>query len=78
MPQKSSKELTGKFYQFIENHSPVQVSRHLRGILLDYIGHQLNTGLPPDFNIYIWELYDLFELLDYAADEKERLNKEDG
>jgi hypothetical protein len=64
-----SKHLNDKFKEFISNHYPEQVSRHLRCILLDYIGHQIKTGLPLDFNVYIWELYDLFDLLDLAADE---------
>jgi hypothetical protein len=41
-------------------------------IFLDYVSNQLRTGLPPDFHIYIWELYDLFALLDIASDELEK------
>ena len=64
-----SKDLNNKFNEFITNHSPIQVSRHLRDLLLGYIAKQINAeGLPVDFHIYIWELSGLFDLLDYAAD----------
>ncbi|HSU26789.1 MAG TPA: hypothetical protein VLJ68_00285 [Chitinophagaceae bacterium] len=69
---KRNKVLTEKFFQFIDHHPPVRVSRHLRNILLDYISHQVETGLPLDFHVYLWELYDLFELLDMAADEQSK------
>lgn len=59
-----------KFLEFIDNHSPKLVSRHLRAILLDYIAHQLKTGLPEDFHEWLWELYDLLDLLDLAADQQ--------
>ena len=74
---RHSKFLIDKFKDFISIHSPEQVSRHLRCILLDYISHQLKTGLPTDFHVYLWELFDLFDLLDHAADEyrKEKLHK---
>ena len=69
--KKVSKHLTAKFREFVTEHSPSTVSRHLRNVLLDYIAHQQDTGLPTDFHIYIWEFYDLFELLDCATDEWE-------
>jgi hypothetical protein len=55
-----------KFSEFVSNHSPAQVSRHLRSVLLGYIEGQLDTGLPADFHIYLWEFNDLFDLLDRA------------
>jgi hypothetical protein len=67
--KRHPKFLMDKFKEFITIHSPEQVSRHLRCILLDYMSHQLKTGLPADFHVYLWELYDLFNLLDQAADE---------
>ena len=73
--QRRSAKLTAKFHEFLEQHSPSQVSRHLRCIVLDYISNQLRTGLPPDFHIYIWELFDLFDLLDCAIDETEHKKK---
>jgi hypothetical protein len=74
--RKLSKELSEKFYSFITDHPPERVSRHLRTILLDYIGYESEIGLPIDFNIYLLELNDLFDLLDCAVDEKiKALNK---
>ena len=67
--RKRNARLTSKFHEFIEQHSPLQVGRHLRNIFLDYVSNQLRTGLPPDFHVYVWELYDLFDLLDAASDE---------
>jgi hypothetical protein len=64
-----SKQLTDKFKEFITNHSPVLVSRHLRCLFLDYLQEQSKKDLPIDFDMYVWELYDLFDLLDLAADE---------
>ena len=66
-PVKPNKELSLLFHEFILNHPPSRVSVHLRSILLDYIGSQLRTGFPVDFDIWIWELSDLFDLLDRAA-----------
>lgn len=76
---KPSKKLTEEFYQFINSHSPKEVSRHLRLILLDYMSVQVRTGFPLDFNEYLWELSDLFDLLDSAADhlEERKINVKD-
>lgn len=65
---KPNKKLTEEFYRFINSHSPKEVNRHLRLILLDYMGSQVRIGFPLDFNTYLWELSDLFDLLDRAAD----------
>ena len=69
--KKLSKKLSAKFHDFIINHPPAQVSKHLRCILLDYISAQSKTGFAPDFDVYICELYDLFELLDAAGERVE-------
>ena len=68
LPKRFNKKLTEEFYRFINSHSPKEVSRHLRLILLDYMSAQVRTGFPLDFNEYLWELSDLFDLLDSAAD----------
>jgi hypothetical protein len=68
-PKKLSRNLSEKFREFIIQHPPTQFSRHLRGLLLDYMINQQRQGFPLDFHIYLWELADLFELLDCAADE---------
>lgn len=65
---KPSRKLTEEFYRFLNSHSPKEVSRHLRVIFLDYMGLQVRVGFPLDFNNYLWELSDLFDLLASAAD----------
>ena len=65
--KRLSKKLSAQFYHFFQAHPPQKVSTHLRCILLDYLGSQAINGLPVDFDMYAWELYDLFNLLDAAA-----------
>jgi hypothetical protein len=65
-------KLNKEFQNFISNHNPKQVSRHLRIILLEYIEAQLDTGLPVDFRATLWEMNDLFSLLDEAEDMQAR------
>ena len=64
-----SKKLHGRFSRFVNSYPPAQVSKHLRCILLDYIHDQMDGGLPLDFDIWLEEFYELFELLDMAAEE---------
>lgn len=66
--KKAEKRIALLFLKFLEAHPPRKVSRHLRCIVLDYLGAQATNGLPIDFDISAWELYDLFNLLDEAAD----------
>jgi len=65
--KKDRKFLSARFHDFLSAHPPLQVSRHLRCVLLDYLSGQLDLGYPADFDNYLWEFYDLFELLDEAA-----------
>jgi len=60
--------LNKKFQDFVYEHNPKIVSRHLRHILIEYIQSQIDTGLPIDFRIMLWEFNDLFDLLDDAED----------
>jgi len=69
--KKLGRNLSENFREFITQHPPSGFSRRLRNLLMDYMIHQQKTGFPPDFNIHLWELSDLFELLDCAADEWE-------
>ncbi len=62
------KALFTRFEQFISQHPPAEFSRHLRSVFFDYLSIQVRSGFPADFDIYLGELYDLFELLDYADD----------
>ena len=64
-----SRKLSGRFSNFVNNYPPAQVSKHLRCVLLDYIHSQLDAGLPLDFNIWLEEFYELFEILDLANEE---------
>jgi hypothetical protein len=75
--KKLSRNLSEKFREFITQHPPSRFSRHLRALLLDYMIHQQRIGFPLDFHIQLWELSDLFALLDCAEDEWER-NQKDG
>jgi hypothetical protein len=68
-PKKLSKKLSEKFREFIIQHPPAKFSRRLRGLLLEYMISQQAEGFPLDFHTHLWELSDLFELLDCAADE---------
>lgn len=61
-------ELQSKFRLFFDQYPPEQVSRHLRTVFIGYLEGQLETGYPPDFEIYLWEFESLFEILDCAAD----------
>lgn len=65
----ASKKLLDCFQEFINTHPPASVNRHVRCLLLDYVRSRLDTGFPIDFDIYLEEFYDLFELLDRAAEE---------
>ncbi len=71
-----NKKLTEKFYQFFEDHDPTKVGRHLRNILLDYMRYSSGTGTPIDFHDYVWEIQELLELLDLAADQKKTPDNE--
>lgn len=72
MNRTLSKRLTGRFSTFLMDHPPAQVSRHLRCVLLDYIHSQLDSGLPLDFDVWLEEFYELFEILDMAGEEIEK------
>ena len=49
--------------QFIADCTPFRFSRNLRKLLLDYIS-QNKDYLPVDFDIYLLDFNNLFELLD--------------
>ena len=60
--------LIRQFLDFINNHPPSRVARHLRTILLEYIAQELDTGLPIDFDDTLREMFALFDLLDAASE----------
>jgi hypothetical protein len=74
--KKLSRNLSDKFREFITQHPPSQFSRHLRCLLLDYMTQQRGLGFPLDFHVHLWELSDLFILLDCAEDEWEKSPKD--
>jgi len=75
--KKLSRDLSEKFREFITQHPPSLFSRRLRYLLLDYMIHQQKIGFPLDFGTCLWELSDLFDLLDCAEDEWENQKKPD-
>ena len=52
---------------FIDSTPPIRLSKHLRRILLDYIAREKDC-LPIDFDIYLIDLFSLFEFLDAILD----------
>lgn len=73
--KKLSRNLSEKFQQFITEHPPSLFSRRLRFLLLDYMIKQQKVGFSLDFDVCLWELSDLFDLLDCATDEWENQDK---
>ena len=73
--KQPGKDLSEKFREFITQHPPSLFSRRLRHLLLDYMIHQQKIGFPLDFGTCLWELSDLFDLLDCAADEWKNKNE---
>jgi len=53
----------------IDATPPLRLNKHLRRILLDYISREKDC-LPIDFDIYLFDLSNLFEFLDAAAEFK--------
>ena len=49
--------------QFIEDCTPLRLSRNLRKLLLDYIS-QNKDCLPVDFDVYLYDLNMLFDFLE--------------
>jgi hypothetical protein len=65
--------LHSRIRQFFDQYPPHQVSRHLRAVLIGYLQGQLETGYPPDFQLYLWEFDSLFDILDCAADTERQM-----
>jgi hypothetical protein len=63
-----TKELTDQFYIFLENNPPQLFSRHLRLIFFGYLSFEMNSGITRDLKDHLWEISDLFDLLDYAEE----------
>ncbi len=67
--KKLSPILKHQLRQFCENHYPDRVSRNLRRMLLDYLDNELQIGIPNYLEELLFQLNDLFDLLDVAAEE---------
>jgi hypothetical protein len=65
--------LKAKITQFFEQYPAPQVSQHLRTVFIGYLHGQLETGYPPDFHLYLWEIEGLFDILDCASDTTRRI-----
>ena len=61
--KKANKVLRTAAMQFVTDCVPFRFSRNLRKVLLDYIS-QNKDCLPLDFDIYLLDFNNLFELLD--------------
>jgi hypothetical protein len=70
--RRLSKPLKKELIQFFETHSPERFSRHMRGILLDYLHQQADTGLPLHMKDFLWTLHDFFELMDVVSRETKK------
>ena len=64
--------LNHSFQDFISNHNPKEVNRHLRDMFMEYVNSLHESGLPLDLRHIIWEMNDLFALLDDAEDMQAR------
>jgi hypothetical protein len=69
MQRSLSPELIKKLTYFFEDHSPSELNINLRRILLDYLRIELRSAVPLFTEELLSSFYDLFELLDLAAEE---------
>jgi hypothetical protein len=69
MPHTLSPELIEKITGFFEHHPATELSQNIRRILLDYLRIELRSAVPLFTEELLSSLYDLFELLDLAAEE---------
>lgn len=67
--KKLSPTLKHQVRQFCETHYPGRVSSNLRRMLLDYLDNELRIGIPVYLDELLWQLNDLFDLLDLAQQE---------
>lgn len=69
MPHTLSPDLIEKIAYFFEEHPATELSQNLRRILLDYLRIELRSAVPLFAEELLSSIYDLFELLDLAAEE---------
>jgi hypothetical protein len=61
--------LAKELSRYFATHNAAKLSRNLRCMLLDYLAYELRVGVPLYTEELLWQLNDLFELLDLAAQE---------
>ena len=64
-----SAALKEEITRFFRTHKAGVFSKHLRCMLLDYLAQELRIGVPLYLDELLWQLYELFELLDMAEQE---------
>lgn len=67
--KKLSHTLTEELCTYFATHHAARLSRNLRCMLLDYLAYELRTGVPLYIDELLWQLHDLFELLDVVEEE---------
>ncbi len=67
--KKLSPALKQELRQFCQTHDIERVNRNLRRMLLDYLDNELRIGIPVYLEEFIWQVGDLFELLDVLHQE---------
>jgi nucleoid-associated protein YejK len=73
--QKLSPGLKQAVRQYCQTHDMESVNRNLRRMLLDYLNYELRIGVPLYLEELLWQLSDLFELLDVVATETKDWHK---
>jgi hypothetical protein len=67
--KKLSPALTEELCRYFATHHAARLSRNLRCMLLDYLAYELRTGVPLYIDELLWQLHDLFEVLDVVEGE---------
>lgn len=64
-----SPELAAALHRFFTTHRAASVGKNLRCMLLDYLACELRIGVPFYLDELLWQLSELFELLELAEQE---------
>lgn len=67
--QKLSPALAEELCTYFATHHAVNLSRNLRHLLLNNLEYELRIGVPAYLDELLWQLNDLFDLLDLAQQE---------
>jgi hypothetical protein len=67
--KKLSPAITEELCRYFATHYAARLSRNLRCMLLDYLAYELRVGVPLYLEEMLWQLHDLFELLDRVEEE---------